>query len=341
MGERPGVVSAGAAARRIVVRLPNWLGDALMARPLLHALRLGIPDAAIRAVGPAPLLDLLAADGAFDGADPWPAGAAAREHLARELRAWRPDAALVLPPSFSSAWFAWRTGARVRIGQAGEWRSPLLTRALRRVPRGDAHVAQGYLALGAALGVTAVDAPPLAIPAAWHAGAGELLASQSVSGGFAILAPGAAYGPAKRWAAERFTALGRALAGRGWSLLVCGAAGERPVALAVAGGIGAGARPLAGRTTLGIQAALCARAMVVVSNDSGLAHLSAATGAPTVTVFGSTSSAWTAPLGARVRIVQHAPVCAPCFQRTCRIGYRCLDAVAVADVLEACVELAA
>ena len=82
-------------------------------------------------------------------------------------------------------------------------------------------------------------------------------------------------------------------------------------------------------------------AAVAVCNDSGLAHLAAAVGAPTVAIFGSTSSAWTAPLGPRVRIVQRAPVCSPCFQRTCRVGTRCLTAIAVADVERACREVAA
>ncbi len=103
----------------------------------------------------------------------------------------------------------------------------------------------------------------------------------------------------------------------------------------MAAAIGDGARVLAGETTLPEQAALAQRAQLAVCNDSGLAHLSAAAGAPTVTVFGSTSSAWTAPLGARARVVQRPPVCSPCFQRTCRIGYRCLDAVAVDDVVAA------
>jgi heptosyltransferase-2 len=78
-----------------------------------------------------------------------------------------------------------------------------------------------------------------------------------------------------------------------------------------------------------------------VSNDSGLAHLAAATGAPTVVLFGSTSSAWTAPLGPQVRVVQHAPVCAPCFQRTCRIGTVCFAAIAVDEVAAACAAWAA
>src|SRR5262252_6216606 len=115
---------------RVLVRIPNWLGDALMARPVLHALRRSYPRAELRAVGPAPLLGLLSADPVCDAWEAWPATVGERAALASRLKAWRPDLALVLPPSLSSAWFAWHTGARARIGYAHEGRSILLTRAL-------------------------------------------------------------------------------------------------------------------------------------------------------------------------------------------------------------------
>jgi ADP-heptose:LPS heptosyltransferase len=131
--------------QRILIRIPNWLGDALMARPLLHGLRQAHPGAEIRAVGPAPLLSLLAMERIFDAGEAWPArgdadrraARARRNQLAAALRDWRPEAALVLPFSFSSARFALSTRAPVRIGYAHELRSPMLTHALRR-PAGSA-----------------------------------------------------------------------------------------------------------------------------------------------------------------------------------------------------------
>lgn len=313
--------------RRILVRLPNWLGDALMARPLLAALRAALPGTAIAAVGPAPLLGLLAPDRAWNEAHPWPlppGGLAA-------LREPRADAALVLPPSFSSAWFAFRTGAARRVGFAHEARAALLTSAPGRPPRGAQHLSREYLLLGRVLGVEPGAEPPaLAVDEPARAEARALAGSD---GPYAILAPGATYGPAKRWPVARFAETGRRLAARGWRLLACGAGGEREACEAVARACGA--ESLAGRTSLPAMAALCAGAAAVVSNDSGLAHLAGAVGAPTVTVFGSTSSAWTAPLGERVEVAQRAPVCSPCFARTCRIGYRCLEAVDVEDVLAA------
>jgi heptosyltransferase-2 len=156
-----------------------------------------------------------------------------------------------------------------------------------------------------------------------------------------VLGPGAIYGPAKRWPPDRYAELGRGFAAGGFRVLVAGAPEDRAIAEPLAAAIGPRAHSIAGSTTLGEQLALCAAARVTVCNDSGLAHLSAAAGAPTVVIFGSTSSAWTAPLGARVGVVQRAPVCAPCFRRTCRIGTLCLTALEVRRVREAADRMAA
>lgn len=327
---------------RIVVRLPNWLGDALLARPLLHALAHASPPSEVLAVGSPGVVELLGEARGAMRFEAWPAGAAGRAQTLAAVRAWRPDAALVLPPSFSAAWFAWRTGAARRVGYAHDGRSPLLSRALRRPPRGDLHLSEEYLALGAAIGVGGASAPLPVLPvsAAGRLAAEALLARRGVApdAPFAVLGPGAIYGPAKRWPAERFAALGARFEERGMRVLVCGTASER----ATCETAGAGRFiVVAGETDLAAQAGLCARARIVVCNDSGLAHLAAAVGAPTVAVFGSTSSAWTAPLGARVRVVQRPPVCSPCFQRSCRIGTVCLTALSVDQVWRAGEALAA
>jgi heptosyltransferase II len=332
------------AANRVLIRLPNWLGDVLLARPLLHRLRAALPGAVLTAVAPAPLLDLLAADGVVDAAQPWPRDRAGRAAALAAVRAARPDAALVLPPSFSSAWLAWRSGAAERVGYAHEGRDVLLTRALRRPARGERHLSDEYLELGrAAFGaaaVTAGDVPSLRLTAtARDAGAALRERLDVAPRAYAVLAPAAIYGPAKRWPAERFAALGRRLAARGAAVLVCGTREEAAVCEAVAREAGAGARSLAGTTTLPELAGLCADARLAVCNDSGLAHLAAALGVPTVAVFGSTSSAWTAPRGAAVRIVQRPPVCSPCFRRDCRIGTVCLTRLDEARVWNECERL--
>lgn len=337
----------GRPPERVLVRLPNWLGDLLMARSLLHALRHAHPRAAIRAVGPAPLLALLATEGVTDGGAAWPArrSAGARAERRRQtaaLRAWRPDAALVLPFSFSSAWFAWRTGARLRVGYGHELRDPLLTHVLRRPERGERHLSSEYLALGGPLGIAPLEPPVLVPPSADRAAAAALVARVAPGAArYAILAPRSAYGPAREWPAARYAALARRLTARGLAVLVCGTAAERATCERVAAEGGPGVVAVAGATDLPTLAGLAAGAILAVCNDSGLAHLAGAVGTPTVTLYGSTSSAWTAALGPAVRVVQHPPVCSPCFRRTCRIGYACLDAIALDEVDGVCREAGA
>jgi len=329
-------------SERILLRLPNWLGDALLARPLLHAVRAARPDAEIVAVAPSRLLELLAPERTFDRAEPWPEAAPARAALAAQLRRRRPHAALVLPPSFSSAAFAWATGARVRVGYAHDLRSPLLTHALRRRPRGERHLSREFLDLGGVLGAAPVPLPALAIAAEALDGAHQRLANHGLGEGdrYVLLAPRSVWGPAREWPRERFVAAGAALAASGLRVLVCGVAAERAPCAAIAAAIGAGAASLAGETDLPQLAALCRGAALVLGNDSGIAHLAAATCAPTVQIYGSASSAWTHALGPRVAVIHRAPVCSPCWQRTCRIGYACLGAVEVAHVLRTCSALA-
>jgi heptosyltransferase II len=327
---------------RIWVRLPNWLGDALMARPLLHGLRRARPGAEIRVAGPRGIVELLHPERVFDSGAAWPADARGRAELLAGLRQWRAGAAIVTPPSFSSAWFAFRSGAPERVGFATEGRGLLLTRAVPRPPRGDVHLSEEYVSLGSAFGIATHTPEDLVIPDQAKRELDVLLAGIGVTGApFVLCAPAAAYGPAKRWDALRFAELASRLAKRGVRVLVCGTEAERGVCRGVAEAVGRAAVDLSGRTSLAVLAALAARASVVVCNDSGMSHLAAAVGAPTVALFGSTSSSWTAPLGRRVRVIQHAPVCAPCFQRTCRIGYACLRAIEVSEVEAACIAIAA
>lgn len=328
--------------RRLLVRLPNWLGDALLARPLLHALRAAWPEAEITAVAPAAVLELLATDRVFDRPEPWPADRPARRALLRRLRRWRPGTALVLPPSFSSAYFAWRTGAPVRAGYAHDARSILLTHALRRGARGDRHLSCEFLRLGEMLGALPTRLPPLRPTEESRQSARALLDRHGLAAGepYAILAPRSVWGPAREWPAVRFAAAGRGLAARGHRVVVCGTASERDSCVAVAEAVGPAACSMAGDTELPELAALCASAALAVCNDSGVAHLAAAVGTSTVQIYGSASSAWTHALGPRVRVVHRPPVCSPCYQRTCRIGYACLTAVEVAHVLQACDGLA-
>ncbi len=323
------------APARVLVRLPNWLGDVLMARPLLYALRAAWPGARLLAVGPEPLLALLAPERGADERVAWPRDGAARRAATARIRAWAPEVALVLPASFSSAWLAWRSGAITRVGYRSEGRDSLLTQALPRRPRGERHLSDEFLELAATLGVKPVPVPVL-VPAPEDVrDARAVLDAAGVTTGerHALLAPRSAFGPAREWFADRFAATGKALVERGLRVLVCGTAAEAESCERIARAIGPDAASVAGRTPLPTLVALAASARLALCNDSGIAHLAASTGAPTLQIYGSASSAWTAARGPHVRVLHRAPACSPCWQRTCRIGTRCLDAVTVAWVL--------
>jgi heptosyltransferase-2 len=327
----------------VLVRLPNWLGDCIMARPLLHAVRAGWPGARVLGVGPegpcAPLVD----ERVVDEFLPWSRAGAVRAESTRRARAWQPDLALVLPASFSSAWLAWASGARDRIGYRGEWRDALLTLSLARAARGERHLADEFLDLGAHHGLAEVPVPKLAPGASGAEAAARVLAGAGVGPGerYALLGPRSAFGPAREWFADRFIAAGRELRARGLRVLVCGTAAERESCAAVAAGVGGGAASIAGETTLPALVAVAAGARLALCNDSGLAHVAAATGAPTIQIYGSAASGWTAARGPHVRVLHRAPVCSPCWRRRCVIGTRCLDAVRVPWVMRHADELLA
>ncbi len=320
---------------RVLVRLPNWLGDAVMARPALWALRAAWPNAEVLGVGPAGPCAPLVDEGVLSRVVAWSREGDSRATAMRAVRAFSPEVAFVLPNSFSSAWLAWRSGARVRVGFRGELRSGLLTHALPRASRGDRHQTDEFLDLVGTQGVREGVTPLLAPRESARDAVRALRVSLGLApdAPYAIMGPRSAYGPAREWFRDRFGAAARGLAERGLPVLVCGTASESGTCDEVVAHSGGAARSVAGRTDLPTLLALAAGARLALCNDSGLAHLAAATGAPTIQIYGSAASGWTAARGPHVRILHRAPVCSPCWQRTCRIGTRCLDAVSVALVL--------
>ena len=308
---------------RVLVIAPQWIGDAVMAEPLLAALAHGGSTLAVAAlpwVAPVframpqvgEIIELPFAHGRLD----W----SARRRVAAGLRG-RFDAAYVLPNSIKSALLPWLARIPVRVGYRGEGRWLLLNRRSPNPP-GRPPMVAFYGALASA-GFDAAARPSLRLDDGTVAAA---LAVAGLSrGGYWTFAPGAEYGPAKRWPAAHYAALARSLhAADGAPVVLLGSKAELALCDAIAAEAPGACRVLAGKTPLRDAMALIAASRGLASNDSGLMHVAAAFGVAQVALFGSTSPEHTPPLNARARVLwlkdELPRGCIPCFERTCRFG---------------------
>ena len=340
--------------QKLMVRATNWIGDAVMSLPALEALRERFPETEIVSVAKPWVSELYSHHPAVDrqivyepdGKHHGPRGF---WNLVRELRAENFDGAILLQNAFHAAWMAWCARIPVRAGYACEARDGLLTTAVE--PPGPAyygHQTYYYLELLFRAGLInrpeAVTEVRLALDKAEKVWAAQALETLGLHGPrFLVgLNPGAAFGPAKRWPADRFAALAdRLVGGLHADVLIFGSASERPLAEEIAREMDHTPTIVAGSTTLRQWMALLERCRLVVTNDSGGMHLAAALGLPVVAVFGSTDADATGPLGSRTRVVRRPVECSPCGLRECPIDFRCMTGVTVEDVYQAALELVA
>ena len=350
--------------RRLLVFAPNWLGDAVMALPAIADVRRALPGATIDvAARPsvAPLFSLvpdineIRVLGSGHGA-------------AKSLRDGRYEAALLLPNSFNAARIAWSAGIPERWGYRCDFRSPLLTAGVA-APTG-VHQTEYYRQLvrelgfgvtGAAASAQAREGGHNGRPPRESKAAGleverttlpqlevsvqrrEAARAWLVEDGWepatplVAVAPGAAFGSAKRWPAASFAALIDALAADGIRGVVIGAAGDRLAATEVLAGVKAALPPLnlVGRTDVPALAGVLVHCRSLITNDSGAMHLAAALGVPVTAIFGPTRERETRPLGDRHRVLTHPVWCRPCMLRECPLTHRCMTGVPVDGVLAA------
>jgi heptosyltransferase-2 len=232
-------------------------------------------------------------------------------------------------------------GVRDRCGVRSDRRGGLLTASLGEAGRREEHLSETYLTLGKMLleewGMSAVHdftSPSVAVMDGDREERDRALKNAGFGGGeYAVVVPGATYGPAKSWPSEKYTALVKALSAE-IPVVLGGSAGERELCDRIARG-SADVTNLAGATGLGAFFALLSGARTVIANDSGAPHLAASMGVPVVVIFGSTSPTWTAPLGDHVCVIRKPVHCSPCFRRECPTQLECFEGISVDDVLSA------
>ena len=337
---------------RILVRSTNWVGDAVMSLPALEALRARFPRAEIVLLSKPWVSEIFWHHPAVNrqiiykpGSDH--RGALGLRRLIREVRSERFDAALLFQNAFQAAWIAWMARIPLRIGYARDGRSLLLHDPIEPpAPAAYGHQVNYYLQLLFRAGI--IDKPKpveeirLRITEAEKNWAAKKIEALDLSGPrFLVgLAPGAAFGPAKRWLPERFGGLADRLIGAlNADVLIFGSAAERPLAEEIARSMQHTPTIAAGETSLRQLLALMARCSLIIANDSGPMHLAAALGVPLVAIFGSTDERATGPLGTRIRIAKRLVECSPCGQPVCPIDFRCMQDLSVDEVFRASLEL--
>ncbi|HYC37611.1 MAG TPA: lipopolysaccharide heptosyltransferase II [Usitatibacter sp.] len=326
---------------KTLVVAPSWIGDAVLSHPLLVRLKQADPAGCLDVLAPPWALPVYRRMPEVSQAIANPFGhgdlrLGERRAFAKSLGAY--DRAVVLPNSFKSALIPWHAGIPVRTGYRGEMRFGLLNDVRALDEEALPLIVERYAALAQPRGEALrrpLPRPRLAVdPAAREAALRRH--GLDASGPVTALAPGAEYGPAKRWPARHFAALARTLAERGHQVWLFGSAKDAEVTRELQALSGKTCVDLAGRTTLDEAIELMSAATQVVTNDSGLMHVAAALDRPTAAIFGSSSPAFTPPLSPAARVISLRLSCSPCFARTCPLGHtNCLETLEPAMVLEA------
>jgi len=327
-------------ARTLVVA-PSWVGDAVLSHPLLVRLKERDPAGRIDVLAPPWVLPAYRRMPEVSEAIAQPFGhgdlkLSERRTFAKSLGAY--DEAIVLPNSWKSALIPWHAGIERRTGYIGEMRYGLLNDARALDKEALPLIVERFAALAQPAREPLrrpLPQPRLAVDEAMRR---STLRAQGLEADrpITVMAPGAEYGPAKRWPPRHFAELATILAARGDRIWLLGSKKDAPITAEIQELCGAICVDLAGRTSLDEAIDLMSFASRVVTNDSGLMHVAAALDRPMAALFGSSSPQFTPPLSAHARVITLRLSCSPCFKRDCPLGHtNCLVQMEPARVLEA------
>ncbi|HTL62402.1 MAG TPA: lipopolysaccharide heptosyltransferase II [Nitrospira sp.] len=336
--------------QQILVRGPNWLGDAVMCEPALSSLRRLFPHASITLLVKPAVAELFGSHPAIDRIFLYEdkgrhAGLSGKWRLAGELRREGFELAVLFQNAFEAALLAALAGIRRRYGYATDGRSLLLSEPVappdRRKP---IHQVRYYWDLLKPLGLTGdPPEPELHVSAEEERRLAERLAHTGIAAEHVVIGinPGSTYGGAKRWLPERFAEsaerLCRGLTSSGSrpGIVIIGAKGEEGVGRDIASRLTVPTAVLSGTTTVRELMAAIKRCAVLITNDTGPMHIASALRVPVTAIFGPTDWRTTFPYGGEQALLRHPVDCAPCMLRECPIDHRCMTGVTVEKVCEA------
>ncbi|MFA6970419.1 MAG: lipopolysaccharide heptosyltransferase II [Gallionella sp.] len=319
--------------QKILVIGPSWVGDCMLMQPMLMRLKQRYPDCLIDVLAPSWTAALLRALPEVNEAivNPFPHGELnikGRFKLGVELRAAQYDQAIVLPNSLKSALVPFFARIPLRTGFVGEMRYGLLNDARKLdktvLPLMVERFAQLAEARDGHIPRPLAD-PKLTVSTAQRDATLAKLGLK-LDQPVAVFCPGAEYGPAKRWPVAYFAETAQRLHERGYAVWLIGSAKDREVAEKIVALGNPLTRNLCGSTDLNDAIALLSCAQLVISNDSGLMHLSAALDRPMLALFGSSSPQFTPPLSKQATVLKLDIKCSPCFKRVCPLGhFNCMN----------------
>ena len=331
--------------KNIIVRMPNWLGDTVMATPILADLRRHWEKAFITAMCQANVAPLLTEDPHLNEVYSFkrPSGWIHRsQHLEiiDTIRKGEYDLGILLTNSFSSAWWFWRGRVKNKIGYADNFRSFLLDKAIAYPPDLEKqHLVLTYKHLLTPLGISISDASPkLYLSKEEVDNAHHFLKLLNIDPEKNIIVginPGAAYGSAKCWLPERYKEVTQKLLDNAKiSILYFGDNAGAPLVHDICAQLPTErVVNLAGKTTLRELMALIHCCSIFLTNDSGPMHIAAALGRPLLALFGSTNEVKTGPYHTGKVIHKHVE-CSPCYKRVCPIDFRCMKRIEVDEVYQ-------
>jgi heptosyltransferase II len=331
--------------QRVVIRIPNWVGDAVIAVPALRELRELLPQAHITLASRSGPGELFASADFADEVLFY--DRKALKSVLNQVSQWRRrkfDLAVLFQNAFEAAAIAFLSGARIRIGYNTERRGWLLTHSLE-VPewKDSRHESFYYLHIVGELertlrGTRTIEQrePRFDLPVSDQdkRQAFELLRKHraDLNRPLILLCPGSVNSRAKRWPAERYARLADLLMRSGFGVALIGSPTEIEVSQDVCRHAKTQPLVLTGETTVGQATALISVADALITNDTGPAHIGAALGTPTLVIFGPTNPLTTYPLSPKAEIIRRPPDCAPCMLRDCPIDHRCMTAITPEDV---------
>lgn len=319
-------------APRTLIISPNWIGDAVMAQPLLQLLKADNPERAIDVLCPPSTAAVWRAMAEVDDVmeNTFRHGALQlreRWTLARRLRLRGYADAYVLPNTLKYALIPWMAGIGKRVGYKGESRYGLLNVMHHDQEEKPRPMIAFYAALAkapteVATSVAALPKPRLTVSEAEIKRAMGFVGLQ-MDWPLVVFAPGAEFGSAKRWPAAHFAALAKLV----WQSLpyaqiaLLGTSKDSPLCEKIVS-LERRVRNLAGLTRLTEAIALIARAQVVVSNDSGLLHIASSLNRPVLALYGPTDPDHAPPFSDVAKSLSLRLECSPCMERRCPLGHR-------------------